>query len=458
MGRRLKRQKRMEAFEFLGGRYNRPEQIMSGPVQAFKAQNAANGRSVFIHRVSTTEAAGEQAALLKLLTTALVKSGEAKRLVLDFGEESGYWYVVTESEPQCALLREWLQLEIDAAFAGSKAAGKAVTPAVSPAPTQKADPGEFTRFLQRPSVSAGGTPSKAAPAPPPGEFTSFFNASERPAVQGQPQRPSSVPLPDLPQQPPQQPKTEPGEFTRFFTPGLPAAPPKQTPQVMNFERPANNPYVQRPNSPAPPLPPPQSKAAEPGEFTRMFSRPDHEPTASVRSDPMGFAKPSSNQLNDLSDNLFNSKINDKIEAGRPMTASQPEQGEFTKIFGAAGSEAPKIAPPAVVAAQREQPLLDEAQSTRQLPVMRPQAPGTLPASGSPSEFTMIMQGGYGQQKPAAGAPTPVAQAQLPTPPADLTILREDKAAANKKLMLFFAVLGVLALVLVVAVMFLMKSK
>jgi hypothetical protein len=121
----------MESFEFLGGRYNRPEQIMSGPVQAFKAQNAANGRTVFIHRVSTTEAPAEQAALLKLLTTALVKSSEAKRLVLDFGEESGYWYVVTESEPQCALLREWLQLEIDSALAGAapaaRAAGHGVT-------------------------------------------------------------------------------------------------------------------------------------------------------------------------------------------------------------------------------------------------------------------------------------------------------------------------------------------
>ena len=85
---------------------------MAGPVQAFRAQNAANGRTVFIHRVSTTEAPEEQAALLKLLTTALVKSADAKRMVLDFGEESGFWYVVTENEPQCALLREWLQLEL----------------------------------------------------------------------------------------------------------------------------------------------------------------------------------------------------------------------------------------------------------------------------------------------------------------------------------------------------------
>jgi len=593
----------MEAFEFLGGRYNRPEQIMSGPVQAFKAQNAANGRTVFIHRVSTTEAPAEQSALLKLLTTALVKSAEAKRLVLDFGEESGYWYVVTESEPQCALLREWLQLQIDAAFAGSKPAGKAsaplaTTPATtSSAPTQKADPGEFTRFLQRPSLNSPGTsagtasrlgqkpapppppvgefsrifqnppaipgenasaspsapppePAQAPLRPPPGEFTNFFNASgaERnekapptpgfqAPMQGQPQRPSGPPPDAIPQQ-----KTEPGEFTRFFTPGLPVAAPKQsTPNTpgANFERSPNEPhiqrpYVQRPNSPAPPLPPPPAKPTEPGEFTRMFSRPDNVPGASsqpvqyppppdVRSDPMGFAKPPSNQLNDLSNNLFN----DKIEVGRPLPSSQPQQSEFTKIFGAVGSEATPIAPPAVVAAQRDQPLLDEAQNTRQLPAMRPQPPtpppsggpgSGAPASGSPSEFTMIMQGGYGQQKPAGGTPAPSGQssgaggmpinvnvapmgaampylgsaggsiagmhgnisqhgasvssalgsanmsgphmpgANLHAPAANLKIPGPDKAAANKKLMLFFVLLGLLALILVIVVMVLMKSK
>jgi len=517
----------MESFEFLGGRYNRPEQIMSGPVQAFKAQNAANGRTVFIHRVSTTEAPAEQAALLKLLTTALVKSAEAKRLVLDFGEESGYWYVVTESEPQCALLREWLQLEIDAAFAGSHQAAKVPAAPPASAATQKADPGEFTRFLQRPGTgpqvqrpSSAGTPPAFVPppvsplkpaTPPPGEFTSFFNAGK--------ETPQGLVIPRGPEVPlardlflgervsgePAQ-KQEPGEFTRFFTPGLPQVPPKQTG--------ASNQYVQRPNSPPPPvLPVTPVKPNEPGEFTRMFSHPDgaqqgdSRPASftppsftpqGVRGDPMGFAKQPSNQLNDLSDNLFN----DKIEVGRPLTSSQPQQGEFTKIFGAVGSEAPQIKPQGVVAQQRDQPLLDEAQSTRQLPTTRPQPPGPPPTlPGSPSEFTMIMQGGYkkpdAEQSSAGSAGSPLSvnlaplgsavpnlggasgsiagmhgnvsqhgasvgsalgSAHLQAPPPDLKILKQDKAAANKKLMLFFVVLGVLALVLIAVVMFLMKSK
>jgi hypothetical protein len=517
----------MESFEFLGGRYNRPEQIMSGPVQAFKAQNAANGRTVFIHRVSTTEAPAEQAALLKLLTTALVKSSEAKRLVLDFGEESGYWYVVTESEPQCALLREWLQLEIDSALAGAAPAARAAVPAASTAPTQKADPGEFTRFIQRPSVSSPGTVSRLGNPPinppltpplpvppatqtalPAGEFTRFFQAGEnKPATPAAVQRPG-----DASARTPEQ-KQEPGEFTRFFTPGLPAVPPKQTAPVlpvMNFERTQNSPYVQRPNSPPPPLP---AKQNEPGEFTRMFSHADKaadkaQHAASQPVDPMGFAKPQSSPFSDVSDNLFNNKI----EVGGPLASSQPQQGEFTRLFGAVGSEAPPIAPPGVVAAKREHPMLDEG--TRQLPVMRPQLPATPPSSGevsagTPSEFTMIMKGGYGQAKPAgepaadggqsapgampidlkiapvgaalpnlmpggasgsiaglhgnvsqhgASASSAIGSAHVPAPAADVKILRPDKAAANKKLLLFFGLLGVLALVLIAVVMFLMKSK
>ena len=108
----------MEALELLGSRYIKPEQLAAGPVETLRAQNAATWRVVFIHRVSTTQEATEQANLLKLLTTALVRSSEAKRLVLDFGEEQGFWNVITESEPQCESLRDWLQAEVDGAEKG----------------------------------------------------------------------------------------------------------------------------------------------------------------------------------------------------------------------------------------------------------------------------------------------------------------------------------------------------
>jgi hypothetical protein len=158
----------MESFEFLGARYNRPEQIMSGPVQAFKAQNAVTGNPVFIHRVSTTEAPLEQAAILKLLTTALVKSSDAKRLVLDFGEEYGYWYVVTESEPQCAALRAWLQLQVDTANVRSGAASASL-------PLPPADPGEFSRYVLARSQNGYPPPATPPTRPVTGEFTNFFS-------------------------------------------------------------------------------------------------------------------------------------------------------------------------------------------------------------------------------------------------------------------------------------------
>jgi hypothetical protein len=189
----------MDWFEFLRERYSRPEQIVAGTVQVFRARHAASGQDVLVHRVSTTEAPEEQASLMKLLTTVLIKSSEAKKRVLDIGEEHGYWYVVTENEARCGLLREWLQLEIEAAAppAGEFAEG------FKPAERGSTEtPGEFTRlfkagprsmpdkpampvpragdrFVQRPD-----TPVNLPPAPPPkpverGEFARLSVAGEK---------------------------------------------------------------------------------------------------------------------------------------------------------------------------------------------------------------------------------------------------------------------------------------
>ncbi len=530
----------MESFEFLGGRYNRPEQIMTGPVQAFRAQNAATGRYVFIHRISTTEAAAEQSELLKLLTTALVKSSEVKRMVLDFGEEGSYWYVVTESEPQCALLREWLHLEINAVSGHPRSSTvDSAKPAVQkPAPlsTPPGEPGEFTRFLQaRPQV--GSSPSTPRYTPPPpavppptqipqtpslvGEFTKAFQTpvpSAPPATPTTPFTPPPAPQPE---------KQEDGEFTRFFKPGLPTPSAKQS-------TPPASPYVQRPNSPLPP-PPPPPKPNEPGEFTRMFARPMGSaplPTPSapssqspqVRSDPMGFAAPPQAERN-LSDQLFDNKI----DIPQPLPSSQPQESEFTKIFGSVGTNAPAIQTPGVVAPPREKPLLEERPSnneqfmaTQPLPVMKPPTPAeSKPAAANgPSEFTMIMQGGYGQSKsqpdqpgsaPAKGSGgggsgmpgnigmtplnvgglTPnlgsvggsiagmhananVHGASLSTPLgvvsanapriagineslANAKVPGAAKTAANKKLLIFFGALGVVALLLIILILILMKK-
>ncbi|MBV8807901.1 MAG: hypothetical protein JO033_04435, partial [Acidobacteriaceae bacterium] len=102
----------MEALGFLGGKYQEPELVVPGQVQTLRATDTATGKFVFAHRVSMTEEPAEQAALLRLLTTGLMRSPEVKKLVLDFGEEEAFWYVVTQPEPQCILLRQWLQKQL----------------------------------------------------------------------------------------------------------------------------------------------------------------------------------------------------------------------------------------------------------------------------------------------------------------------------------------------------------
>lgn len=103
----------MEALKLLAGQYSQARQVASGRVETFRALSVATGRHVYIHRVATAAEPAEQAELLKLMTTALVRSPAVKNFILDFGEEQGYWHVITEGEPQCISLRDWLTSEIN---------------------------------------------------------------------------------------------------------------------------------------------------------------------------------------------------------------------------------------------------------------------------------------------------------------------------------------------------------
>ncbi len=107
----------MQALKLLAGQYSQAQQVASGRVDTFHALSVATGRPVYIHRVATAAEPAEQAELLKLMTSALVRSPEVKNFILDFGEEQGYWHVVTEGEPQCVSLRDWLTSEIRGAQA-----------------------------------------------------------------------------------------------------------------------------------------------------------------------------------------------------------------------------------------------------------------------------------------------------------------------------------------------------
>jgi hypothetical protein len=241
---------------------------------------------------------------------------------------------------------------------------------------------------------------------------------------------------------------------------------------------------------------------------------------------MGFSTPGSGQPHDISDDLFSNKI----DVGQPMPSAESQSSEFTKMFGKVGAAAPLVQPASGVAAPPDKPLLNESPAqhdpfnvTQPLPVMKSETPVTAgqPSPGdSPSEFTMIMRGGYGQNKPAettaaqtgsggagqaAGKPaapampafggikapamTPPAMATLGTahasggglnasagaagasvgasqipganlriPPPAFQMPAAPKSSSTKKLIIFLVCLGVLALVMILVVLFLLKTQ
>src|SRR5579884_967989 len=496
----------METTEFLGGKYQKPEQIKPDPVHTFKTKEVSTGRTVFVHRVSTTEAPAEQASLLRLLMSAVFRSPSARNLILDYGEEQGFWYVITQGEPQCLQLREWLQFEIDRAggTAGqTKTSGeappppKAATPAEDPDRTQLATPkvgiltpetpsqgasreaGEFTRMFQ-PAAKPEAPPvwnepakpaeSKQQPKQQPGEFTRMFLSKTESAAE------ESKPAPATP--PAEKPPVEdgPGEFTRFFQ-GASAAsknPPDAMPAqdrlvTREVQRPSGG--VQRPQRPSSPLP--QRPSSEPGEFTKLFSRAPESPAPPERR---------ASNLDDMFERA--------PAAPSAPPASAPEPGEYTRIFGK-GDLGPPAQQPSTVAPQAPASILHDpvapaspiqsVNETRQVP--KPAAPAP-PAAHAPSEYTAVMSGlgasrvgapAGEQAHPAPGgaassmklpqAPAipgvqppkmPAAampQAKLPEAPKTAV-----PAPSNKKLIIFFCVLGILTVVLIVLIAMIALKK
>ncbi len=474
----------METLEFLGGKYQKTEQIVPGPVQTFRAREAGTGREVFVHRVSCTEEQAQQTALLRMLTTVLLRSSEARKLVLDFGDDQGFWYVVTESEPRCLILREWLQFELNRA-AGSpsgeeRAPVNAVpkqSPAVKPQGPQpdESEPGEFTRMFSGslPKGSKSGSPpslnepEKPAVSPPPpasapgepGEFTRVFRSFTPQAAR--PEH-SSTPAaaPNAP--------NEPGEFTRFFQEGLPRPADKAArgPEIKRGpDKPSRGGFVQRPHTPMPPV---SQKASEPGEFTRMFSQPNAEAPKS--------------------ENVFADYPNPKpdspgpvyrTDTPKPLESDRQEPGEYTKIFGPGVSSPAEQQPqgpiPDAAAAPVSLATDDPLRGTKPLGV--PQAAPSFAPKG-PSEYTMVIQGnrpvGDAGPPPApSGGPPNLALPKIPAiPQVKAPALNVPKppalpapaqaaavtAPSNKKLILFFAILAVLSIVLILLVVLIAVKK
>lgn len=242
----------MDTLEFLGGKYQGAEQILPGVIQTYRAQEASTGRSVFVHRIASSDDPGDQLVLYRLLSAALVRSAGVRKMVLDVRDEGADWFVVTETAPQCLLLREWLQFELN--NAGKPAEAERAVPrpsAAEPVAAKAADePGEFTRFFK------GGLPTPPAPKTAGGE---------RPSRTGIVQRPNT-PMPYVPPTPSR--KDEPGEFTKLFNRSENASAPAPAASSPQSSRDFDNLFGPKAETPMP-LP---AATPAPGEYTKIFGK------------------------------------------------------------------------------------------------------------------------------------------------------------------------------------------
>ena len=414
----------MEALELLGSRYIKPEQLAAGPVETLRAQNAATWRVVFIHRVSTTQEATEQANLLKLLTTALVRSSEAKRLVLDFGEEQGFWNVITESEPQCESLRDWLQAEVDGAEKG-----EAILSA-----EQAAAMGEFARLFAR-----------GAKLPP------------RKAVKAREPKPAIAPV-----APPTAPKTP--------EPVPPAAPTplaEQPPAVAEEPVQPPVPPVVEELAPQPEsgLPEPETPAQDDEEQlivvadeipVIVISTPPPPNKAMAATQSIGESKPSLGDANaPLPPRPF---LPPRPPLGplpvEPPSSTLPAFTEERGSQAALGSPdalnagAPRSALPAFT----EEPLIPEI--VTELPKAVADPPKVVPIDGRPHEPKVETP-----KSDAVRTEPPLAQSDArPKPPArdDAPLFANSmpKPARLSKMAVFFIILGIVALLLILVIVYL----
>lgn len=416
----------MEPLDFLGGKYEQAEQILPGAIQTFRAHDSATGRPVFVHRISLTDEPLRQSSLLGLLSSALLRSPKARKMVVDVEEADGFYYVVTQTAPQCLLLREWLQCEVDDPSTDTEEL-KQTLPKRPVAVTQL-----------KPVTAEAAKVVPAAPEPPsqhPGEFTRIFQAvipvgAEPAATETiKTETPKPEPVKSEPA------KSESGDFTRFFREELPAAAsaPARIEAAANVERPASSErqriperplktsYVQRPNTPVP------------GEFTRLFS-----PGGSDAGTP----KPQAGAVADAG--RFESDPRNYFE--RPPEPSSvprgenPQPGEYTRIFKSASTASP-LQEPAPVREQGMKPADESA--ARTVAGQRPHISSMPAAPKGPSEYSRIMKAAA---PPAAPA---LPKVKMPSTPSVRAVPAGAAAVAKNKLILFFVTLGVLAIALIV---------
>lgn len=387
----------MEPLNFLGGKYQQATQILPGTLQTFRAVDTTTGRDVFVHRAPSNDPAAHQLALL--LSSALVRSAKARRMVLDVIEEGGFAYVVTETEHQCLLLREWLQFEINQTGASEGAA----RPSSPPPP-----------------------PVEAVPPP--------VQQSVQPIHQPVPKPNGAPPIPESAPPPRAEMKQEPGEFTRMFMAGTAASPPAEAsaspledtqPSLPSLEEPIAS-ELPKPEAatPQPSVPEPAKAEApgrEPGEFTRMFmagtaaAKREAKPAAPQEilrpATPQEPPRPSVMQEPPRPPVLQEAQRRPVVqeEAKPAPPKAGPDPGEFTRFFQTSGPPERK-SPSPDIARSAERPSNPDFGRTGF--VQRPSTPlATSPApppaqkGTEPGEFTrMFMQGSFAPASPSPSLP------------------------------------------------------
>jgi len=357
-------------------------------------------------------------------------------------------------------------------------------------PDKLPEPGEFTRIFKRQHFgpqsgadldqslndrSSTSEPADSAVGPPPGP---------QPVTQ-----PNPLPV---------APSIEPGEFTRYFTGGLPPQAAKTGPGTTQ-RIPSS---VQRPNSPVPL----RSLTGEgSGSFAQHFGNGPASaapPAPSPITEEFGFHNPRLGPAPDLSKRPSaeeNSPFNFAPKIPQPLPSSQEGPGEYTKLFGK-GNTPPPPRPSAVAPSPLAPMMGDSPRSGGIVPI----ADSVLPAPAAstrqgPSEFDVAVNG---RQAPpdvssasaasgGSAAPklpsnmnvsaanplaafgggagmAPLASANLQAPHLQPPHLPQMAAPAVKgiglsklsdqtKLILFFALLAIASVILVVAVFATQKS-
>jgi hypothetical protein len=261
------------------------------------------------------------------------------------------------------------------------------------------EPGEFTRMFKRQHLNAQGGGSEAEKGA--ADISGVFPAAELPSAEPAAQ-PEMPPLPPPPRTP--APRIaggselpEPGEFTQYFTGGLPS----KSAQSGNSGIQRGPVGVQRPNTPVPPRN--LTSDSSTGSFTERFAPRSDIPVQ--KTDEFGVHNPRMGPAPDLS------RRSPSEEGGhfdfKPMAPplKQDAPGEYTALFGA-GSVPP---PPrqSVVAQPPAGPMMNDSPNSSSagggVPERTLRDVPVAAATPRPSEYTMAA-GGRPGAPPAASAP------------------------------------------------------